>query len=319
MTSHANGPLVVGLGYVVVYAEDIDSWRRFGTDVLGMAAAPLGSDLALRMDDRIARIIVRPHGDLNDPSAQGSYSYAVGWECAGEASYHEAAAVVQRACENTEELPENAWRREALRYVDPAGVNCELFYGPKVDPATNFVSPTAAKFVMGAQGLGHVTISTDHCKEAVDFYQQNLGFQVRETNRSDRGWRWAFLSPGEREHSLAVMNTGGHGSLMHLLIEVEDLDTVGRALDRCLDGAAPLSVSLGRHWNDEMVSFYVHSPSGFDIEYGCGGRRVDRTQWTERAQGGSGAVSVWGHRVVNADGTLGSQIGKRPGAKTGAR
>jgi 3,4-dihydroxy-9,10-secoandrosta-1,3,5(10)-triene-9,17-dione 4,5-dioxygenase len=105
------------------------------------------------------------------------------------------------------------------------------------------------------------------------------------------------------------MDVGRDGQLMHILIEVADLDSVGRAMDRCLDGAAPMSVTLGRHWNDEMVSFYVRTPSGFDVEYGYGGRRIDAAEWSRRAQGGSGAVSLWGHRIVRPDGTLGPQIG----------
>ena len=30
---------------------------------------------------------------------------------------------------------------------------------------------------------------------------------------------------------------------------------------------APLSATLGRQMNDELVSFYVRSPGGFDVEF----------------------------------------------------
>ena len=53
---------------------------------------------------------------------------------------------------------------------------------------------------------------------------------------------------------------------MHLMFEVTDLDLVGRAWDKVLDGAAPIASTLGKHTNDEMSSFYVRSPSGFQIE-----------------------------------------------------
>jgi 2,3-dihydroxybiphenyl 1,2-dioxygenase len=210
-------------------------------------------------------------------------------------------------------VPETEWYTEAFSCIDPAGVQCEFFYGGKVDPASHFVSPLAVTFATGAQGLGHVTISTPRCRESAEFYGGVLDFQIRETKitGSERAWRWAFLSPSEREHSIAVMDTGRDGQLMHILIEVSDLDSVGRAMDRCMDGAAPMTVTLGRHWNDEMVSFYVRTPSGFDVEYGCGGRRIDSAGWSRRAQGGSGAVSLWGHRIVRPDGTLGPQIGSR--------
>jgi 3,4-dihydroxy-9,10-secoandrosta-1,3,5(10)-triene-9,17-dione 4,5-dioxygenase len=301
---------VISLGYVVVHSEELDAWRAFATRVLGMSAHDgSGGELLLRMDDRVARVIVAP--PPTDPPAAGKGPFVVGWECPSEAEWQRCAEAIEKAGTAIATAPEMSWYTEAFSCVDPAGVQCEFFYGGKVDPATQFVSPLGVTFVTAAQGLGHVTISTPRCREAVEFYNGALDFQVRETKitGTERTWRWAFLSPSEREHSIAVMDTGRDGQLMHILIEVADLDSVGRAMDRCLDGAAPMSVSLGRHWNDEMVSFYVRTPSGFDVEYGYGGRRIDAAEWSRRAQGGSGAVSLWGHRIVRSDGTLGPQIG----------
>ena len=79
---------------------------------------------------------------------------------------------------------------------------------------------------------------------------------------------------------------------VHVMVEVEELDDVGRALERVRRHGATLSATLGRHMNDEMVSFYVRSPSGFDVEYGCSGLQVDDRTWVARE---STAVSYWGH------------------------
>ncbi len=298
-------PLVTGLGYLIVVSDEREAWREFGTQVLGMSVRSSGDDLLLRMDEYVGRIIVSP------TSTGTNKPFVVGWECPGEAEWQLAAAAIKKAGLVVTSTSDTAWHTEAFRFIDPAGVECELFYGGKVDPADHFVSPTGVRFVTGVQGLGHVTISTPLCREAAEFYSDVLDFQIRETKITglEGGWRWAFLSPGEREHSLAVMDTGRDGQLMHLMVEVDNLDSVGRAMDLCLDGKAELSVTLGRHWNDEMVSFYVRTPSGFDIEYGYDGRTVDSRQWSRRAQGGTGAVSLWGHRVVRPDGTLGGQIG----------
>lgn len=301
---------VISLGYVVVHSDELDGWREFATRVLGMSAHDGSSGaLLLRMDDRVARIIVGPPPADHSAAAKGPF--VVGWECPSEAEWQRCAEAIEKAGIAITAASETSWYTEAFSCLDPAGVQCEFFYGGKIDPATHFVSPLGVTFVTGAQGLGHVTISTPRCREAAEFYNGVLDFQVRETKITgdERTWRWAFLSPSEREHSIAVMDTGRDGQLMHILIEVADLDSVGRAMDRCLDGSAPMSVSLGRHWNDEMVSFYVRTPSGFDVEYGYGGRRVDSAEWSRRAQGGSGAVSLWGHRIVRSDGTLGPQIG----------
>ena len=53
-------------------------------------------------------------------------------------------------------------------------------------------------------------------------------------------------------------------------------------------------MTLGRHPNDRMVSFYVRSPSGFEIEYGWGALEVGE-EWTVTQYD---AVSVWGHKMV---------------------
>jgi 3,4-dihydroxy-9,10-secoandrosta-1,3,5(10)-triene-9,17-dione 4,5-dioxygenase len=301
---------VINLGYVVVESDELDAWRDFATGVLGMSAYqdPDGP-LLLRMDDRVARLIVIPPPAERQRSGNGRF--VVGWECPSQAEWQRSAQAIEKAGVTITSAPGTSWYTEAFSCIDPAGVRCEFFYGGTVDPAAYFVSPLGVTFVTGAQGLGHVTISTPRCRESAEFYTDVLDFQLRETKitGSERAWRWAFLSPSEREHSIAVMDTGRDGQLMHILIEVDELDSVGRAMDRCLEGAAPMSVSLGRHWNDEMVSFYVRTPSGFDVEYGYGGRKIDAAEWSRRAQGGGGAVSLWGHRIVRPDGTLGPQIG----------
>jgi hypothetical protein len=52
-------------------------------------------------------------------------------------------------------------------------------------------------------------------------------------------------------------------------------------------------MSLGRHTNDLMTSFYVRTPSGFEIEYGTGGRVVDDETWEVVPYD---AQSIWGHQ-----------------------
>ena len=48
------------LGYIVVEATDIDEWRRYGTEILGLAISPgTESDrLHLKMDDQPYRLAV---------------------------------------------------------------------------------------------------------------------------------------------------------------------------------------------------------------------------------------------------------------------
>ena len=63
-------------------------------------------------------------------------------------------------------------------------------------------------------------------------------------------------------------------------------------LDRAQRRKVPMSATLGRHVNDKMLSFYMKTPGGFDVEFGCGGLEVEDDRWVARE---STAVSLWGH------------------------
>jgi 3,4-dihydroxy-9,10-secoandrosta-1,3,5(10)-triene-9,17-dione 4,5-dioxygenase len=80
--------------------------------------------------------------------------------------------------------------------------------------------------------------------------------------------------------------------IVHLMVEVENADDVGLCLDRALRRNVKMSATLGRHTNDKMLSFYMKTPGGFDIEFGCEGLEVEDANWVARE---STAVSLWGH------------------------
>ena len=68
---------------------------------------------------------------------------------------------------------------------------------------------------------------------------------------------------------------------------------VGSARDRCLAFGLPVVMDIGQHPNDQMISFYAYTPSGFLFEFGWGGVKVDDAFWKAEAYG---RVSNWGHR-----------------------
>ena len=119
-----------------------------------------------------------------------------------------------------------------------------------------------------------------------------LGFRLRDSMRmpaeilggqpGDPPVWFRFLGCCPRHHSLALAPMPAQAGIVHLMVEVAALDDVGRALDRCTRRGAPVSASLGRHANDLMVSFYVRTPGGFDIEYGTDGRLVDDATWVSQ-------------------------------------
>jgi 3,4-dihydroxy-9,10-secoandrosta-1,3,5(10)-triene-9,17-dione 4,5-dioxygenase len=283
------------LGYLRLEATDLDAWERFLREGLDMDVVRDGdSELRARLDERPARLVVT--------ASDADRLAAVGWETSGLRALSQAAVELEDAGlevrrASSDELADR--RVEALLHVsDPAGTRLELYAAPALDhrPLT---SSAGTRFVTGPLGLGHVVLPQPAMHAGMEFYEGILGFQHRDSMRlpgmgHEGGDAWIrFLGCNPRHHSLALFEGPVPGGIVHFMVEVEDLDAVGRGLDRCRDLSATISSSLGRHTNDHMVSFYVATPGGFDVEYGTGGRLVDPDTWvaTEIT-----AVSYWGHR-----------------------
>jgi len=297
--------MICSLGYLRIESADVGAWREFGLKVLGMTEgrAPRGGGaeegaVYLRMDDFPARLVILP--------GEREKLLASGWEVADAA----ALAAVGRALADAG-VPykaaadgELAARRVGamLRAEDPAGHTLEVFCGAALEhrPA---VGQYGTRFVTGDLGMGHVVLPVPAGDEAAfDFYTEVLGFRLRDSMRmpaeffggkpGDPPVWFRFLGCNARHHSLALAPVPAEPGIVHLMIETAALDDVGQALDRCTRRGATVSGTLGRHANDLMVSFYVRTPGGFDIEYGTDGRLVDDATWISRE---STAVSLWGH------------------------
>jgi 3,4-dihydroxy-9,10-secoandrosta-1,3,5(10)-triene-9,17-dione 4,5-dioxygenase len=275
------------LGYLAIGAVDVPAWSEFGGQVLGMMTdtAPSG-DLLLRTDERPYRIRVRP--------SDAEQLDGIGWEVAGSAALDVAAAELEQAgIEVRHDLALAKERRvtDLIAFDAPDGIHHELFWGAELDYLP-FVSPAGVSgFVTGGLGLGHVVLATAGLDDARSFYTDVLGFRLSDTMTLG-GTRVVFLHCNGRHHSLAL-GEGRAAALGHFMVEVAAIDDVGYALDRATDHGVRIRQSLGRHTNDQMLSFYAATPSGFSVEYGWGGRVIDDSTWipTETSRG-----SYWGHR-----------------------
>jgi 3,4-dihydroxy-9,10-secoandrosta-1,3,5(10)-triene-9,17-dione 4,5-dioxygenase len=251
----------------------------------------------LRMDDFPARIMVVP--------GERDRLLSTGWEVASEQALTETARILAAAgvAVKSGDAAELADRRVGglLHADDPSGNALEIFCGAALDsrPA---VSAYGTTFVTGAQGMGHVVLPAADDEDTLNFYTGLLGFRLRDSMRLPGEFFgrpaggppvWMrFLGCCARHHSLALAPMRPAAGIVHLMVEVASLDDVGLALDRCRRRKAPVSSTLGRHANDQMVSFYVQTPGAFDIEYGTDGLTVDDTTWVTRE---TTAVSLWGH------------------------
>jgi len=266
------------LGYLAFEVSDLAGCETFATNVLGLEVSSRSDGgFALAMDSHAARFFVTqgPADDL----------VAIGWQVADEAALERVCARLPDAREGT---PEEAAARGVVRLIvaqDPAGTRVEVYFGPSKRDAKS-------KFIADDLGLGHLVVSAPDRDAMQRFYDQ-LGFRA-----SDRivcefyGYPVdiTFLHTNARHHSVAF---GGPQPkrLHHFLLEVRTIDEVGAALDRAAFGGVKIAQSIGRHPNDKMISFYAHTPSGFQFEYGCSGRLIAEP-W-QPAQ--YDRISEWGH------------------------
>ena len=155
-----------------------------------------------------------------------------------------------------------------------------------------FVSPAGvSRFVTGPLGLGHIVMITPTFDESVAFYTGQLGFRESDSMLLD-GMQLKFLHCNPRHHSLALA-TGPRPMLAHFMVEAGSIDDVGYALDRCEANGVRVKQGIGRHSNDEMISFYAQAPGRFDFEFGWGGLLVDDATWAVQE---ITKTSHWGHR-----------------------
>jgi len=184
---------------------------------------------------------------------------------------------------------------DLARFEDPDGLAIELVYGPLRRVDVPFRSPRRISgFRADNLGLGHIVLSTSDIDRSVDFYTQVLGFKLSDfIHIGAIGMTLTFLHCNPRHHTLALAQLPAPKRLLHFMVETCELDDVMTTYYVAQDEGVPIARTLGRHTNDRMLSFYLNTPSGFEVEYGWGGRLIDDETWSvERHE----APSVWGHR-----------------------
>lgn len=284
-----------GLSYFVAQIENLGQWQRYAEQVLGMQvqAAP-GGGLYVKMDERPYRMLV-VEGDAPRYLASG-------WELASEQAFEQALQHLERCGVAWQVGSAQAIEQRGVQALvtvsDPSGNQHELSWGHRSD-CQPFVSPQGVpRFVTGDMGLGHTVLPAPDFDATLAFAKDVLGFGLSDIfnfrpDPSAPPVRIHFLHcANARHHSLALAEYPVPAGCVHVMVEVDSMTEVGRAHDRLQAQGGQLSATLGQHLNDHMTSFYMKTPSGFDLEYGYGGLQVD---WAEHSAFEFTRVSIWGH------------------------
>jgi 2,3-dihydroxybiphenyl 1,2-dioxygenase len=278
---------IEALGYVGVRAKSLEDWAGFGQNFLGMQMVDKSAkSLALRMDDRKQRLLVAEDG--------GEGVAFFGWEVADAAALDRFAARLEQAdvavAPGTRALAGERRVADLIVAADTLGNRLEIFHGAEVTREPFRPCRNISGFRTGPLGMGHAVLHVKNINDAVPFYRDVLGFKLSDYMR--RPFNAYFFHANPRHHSIAFIETG-RSATHHIMVELYSLDDVGQAYDLALGEEGRIGVTLGRHINDEVTSFYSNSPSGFMVEYGWGGRTIEPHGW-QPAEITFGP-SLWGH------------------------
>lgn len=282
---------VRSLGYVRVGCENIGEWSDFATKVLGVQVVPhTDKSIRLRQDMFLYR------WEVTEGEPVGVHT--LGWEVKDADALNEVIARVEKYGYNVthhgqgSELALARNVRDLAAFTDPDGITIELYYALASD-ITPFVSQTGTSFVSDrVLGLGHIFQLVSDREKYAELYFDVLGFKL-----SDYIGPAIFTHCNPRHHSFAFQEVKGDArqrlqGILHVMLEATDIDAVGRAIDNMFAHGAKEKATLGKHTNDKMVSFYVETPSGTQVEYGTGGILIDDEVWTPTSYS---SAHFWGH------------------------
>ncbi|AXQ27928.1 extradiol ring-cleavage dioxygenase [Solimonas sp. K1W22B-7] len=292
----------VRMGYVLIESEKIDEWRRLLKQGLGMHLAHEDSaTLAFRVDEHARRVIVArgPSEDFAAAGLQVDDGQALGVIMG---RLRDRGIAVEAG---TEEESTLRGVKSFYRFKGPKGMALELYTEPLLaDEPLNMLT---SAFVTGASGLGHLAITTRLPEKMLRFWQEIFDARLSDRISQPMGGAMldiSFLRLNERHHSIAIAATRGlridpiRTKAQHFNLLAATMDDLVNAYGRLRDLGCEMAHEIGQHPNDREVSFYVLTPSGFELELGWDALKVEEAGWKPTAH--YNAISLWGHRPQRA-------------------
>ena len=284
---------ITELGYARFGVSDLDAWRAFATDLLGLEVSSNNgaNGLSLRTDAWHHRILLEQDGSDDLLGA--------GLRVAGPEEFLAMQAILNEHGISFEVADDDTARGrcvlELMTLEDPSGNPLEIFHGPRVDAHRPFHPSRGmfGRFVTGTGGVGHMMLAQNDLNATYEFYRllgMRGSIEYRIPTRDGSTVDILFMHCNNRDHTFAF-GLPSNTRVNHLMLEVDNLDDVYLTYELVQKSDYPVVISPGKHANDHMFSFYCLSPSGFQIEIGWGGR--DATHQSEYYTG-----DTYGHHGV---------------------
>jgi 3,4-dihydroxy-9,10-secoandrosta-1,3,5(10)-triene-9,17-dione 4,5-dioxygenase len=271
----------------------------FGTSVLGLMDAEredAGGARFLRMDDHPFRLMIEP--------GEADRLIAAGLEYPTESAWRATCDALAAAGHTVDAgAPEEARRRCVTAFAtaqDPSGNTLELYWGRELDYVPLNSAAGVPGFVTtfqrtGDLGFGHLVLPAPEFDATSSFYTDLIGMGITDVLYPPgmEGAKIHFMHANNpRQHSLALFSGPHPLGIVHMMVEVETLDEVGKAMDRAKAAGTHFLATLGRHVNDNMCSIYILAPGGIAVEFGYDGLLIDPETHVATV---SSEGDLWGH------------------------
>ncbi|SDI75643.1 VOC family protein [Pseudomonas panipatensis] len=285
------------MGYVVIESNRLDRWQVFLRDGIGLHEAQADADLlAYRMDEFQRRIIVK-RGSAED-------LVTVGWHLRDSATLE---VVLQRlkalgvqATPGTAEQAQERGVRGFWQVMGPKRLAVELFVEPLTTSSP--LQMLSSGFVTGEMGMGHMAITSRKPEQMRRFWQEI--FDARHSDHiverlSGVTLDIDFFRVNPRHHSIAIARVKDlpidpiRTRVQHFNLLTTSVGELTDTFLRCRALGFEMAHEIGEHPNDREQSFYVLSPSGFELEVGWNALEVDEATWQPASYRG---ISLWGHK-----------------------
>lgn len=274
---------ITELGYIGIGVKDIEAWKKFAAEIIGLEVVDGDhpGQCFLRMDYWHHRIIVEEDG-TDDLSVLG-FRVGGAQEFRNMQKQLEAAGVEVQM--GTKEEARARHVLELMKLPDPSGNPLEIFHGPHVQTHKPFHPGRGlhGRFMTGDGGVGHLILRETVGFEKTHAFYSLLGMRGGIEYRitipgMDDPFEIMFLHCNSRDHTLAF-GLPSEKRINHLMLQYESFHDVGLAYELVQDNDIHVAITPGCHANDQMYSFYAVNPSGWQIEFGWGGR--DATHQSE--------------------------------------
>ncbi len=258
------------MGYLVLNVTDLDRSTKFCTDVFGLDVSGETPDGA-----RFFRIGPYHHDVVLQQADKPSFERSA-WELESEADLDRAFAHYKKIGLDPKwvddgELKSLALER-AFRIVEPVLKTTWEYYARMSYtsvPRTN----TLTKF----QGGKHYGLVVQDCKAVTDYMVDNMNFLVSDYLE---GWGASLLRawPNPNHHSFAPLQfMAPRPCFHHLAFMVEEIDDIGKLLNRAKLYDVGIQFGIGRHPTSGSIHLYLYDPDYFIWEYTLGQEQFPET------------------------------------------